>query len=156
MQSAPASPEELVALEGRIDEWLVAEAAGNPAIEGIERGEPDERRWYVRVRGEEKDVWTAWFTLGQRTLRFETYLIASPIENSSEFYEYLLRRNRDLTGMSFQIGEEDAVFLAGSIGVAAVDEVELDRILGSMWVYVERVFRRALQIGFASRLPGSK
>ncbi len=151
MQSPPATPEELAALELRIDQWLVAESADNSAVEAVERGEPGERRWFVRVRGEDKDVWTAWFTLGQRTLRFETYVMPAPDENHAEFYAYLLRRNQDFTGLSLRIGEEDAVFLAGSLPVAAISEAELDRVLGSMWAYVERIFKPALRIGFGSR-----
>jgi len=156
MEPAPATSEELDALESRIDHWLNTGAADNPAVDAVERGEPRQRRWYVRVLGDDKDVWTAWFTLGQRTLRFETYLMPSPEENSAEFYAHLLRRNRILTGMSLHIGEEDAIFLAGSLPVAAVTEAELDRILGSMWAYVERIFKPALRIGFESRFsdPG--
>lgn len=155
MEPAPATPEELDALESRIDGWLNAGAAENPAVDAVERGEPGQRRWYVRVLGDDKDVWTAWFTLGQRTLRFETYLMPAPEENHAEFFAHLLRRNQKLTGMSLQLGEEDAIFLAGSLLVAAVTEAELDRILGSMWAYVERIFKPALRIGFESRFSDS-
>ena len=53
---------------------------------------------------------------------------------------------------------EDGVYCLGAavrdhrqLPVAAIDEAELDRILGSMYAYVERFFRPALRIGFASR-----
>ncbi len=140
-----------MAIEHRIDRWLAAEMADNPAIEAVERGGDDMIRWFVRLRGEEKDVWTAWLTLRQRTLRFETYLMPAPEENQATFYEHLLRRNHTLTGMALEIGDEEAVFLAGSLPVAAITEAELDRILGSMWAYVERCFRPALRLGFASK-----
>ncbi len=143
---------DLAALAARIDAWLAAAATDNPAIDAVERGKPGECRWYVRLRGEDKEIWTAWWTLGQRTLRFETFLMPAPEENEAEFYRHLLRRNHDLTGMALEIGDESAIFLAGSLPVEAVTEAELDRILGSMWAYVERVFRPALKIGFASRL----
>ena len=146
-----AGPAELDALEARIDEWLRRELADNPVVAAVERGEPGERRWYVRVNGETKDVYTIWFTLRQRTLAFETYVMPAPDENHALFYEHLLRRNRRLHGMAFCIGEEDAVFLAGALPVHAVDVGELDRILGSVYAYVEQCFRPALRIGFASR-----
>ena len=146
--SPPADPDELAALEARIDAWLVAEAADNPLIDAVERGASGERRWYVRLLGEEKDVWTAWWTLDQRTFRYETFLMPAPDENEGAFYENLLIRNRELTGMHLEIGDEHAVFLAGSLPVRAVSEADLDRILGSMWAYVERIFRPALRIGF--------
>ena len=148
--SPPASPEELAAIEQRIDGWLATAKADNPAIEAVERSDDDLIRWFVRLRGDEKDVWTAWLTLRQRTLRYETYLLPAPAENHAAFYEHLLRRNHTLTGMALEIGDEEAVFLAGSLPVAAVTEAELDRILGSMWAYVERCFRPALRLGFPS------
>ncbi|MBT5140144.1 MAG: hypothetical protein HOH36_04760 [Acidimicrobiaceae bacterium] len=151
MQSPPASAEELAALEAQIDGWLERESMENSAIDAFERDTGDLARWYVRLLGEEKDIWTAWLTLGQRTLRYETYVMPAPEENEGEFYAHLLRRNHKLTGLSLEIGEEEAVFLAGSIPVAAVTDIELDRILGSMWAAVELVFKPALRIGFASR-----
>ena len=154
--SPPATDAELDALEERITAWLDAEAAENPMIDAVERGTPAERRWYVRLLGEEKDVWTAWWTLNQRTFRYETFLMPAPEENEQAFYEHLLIRNRDLTGMKLEIGEEHAIFLAGSLPVAAVTDAELDRVLGSMWAYVEKIFRPALRIGFASRFGDSR
>lgn len=142
---------ELDAIEQRIDAWLANELETNPVVAAVERGEPSERRWYVRVLGESKDVFTIWFTLRQRTLHYETYVMPAPDENHAQFFEHLLRRNRKTTGMSFCIGEEDAVFLAGSLPVHAVDEGELDRILGSLYMYVEQFFQPALRIGFATR-----
>ena len=123
-------------------------------IDAVERGGPGERRWYVRLLGEEKDGWTAWWTINQRTFRYETFLMPAPEENEKEFYEHLLVRNRELTGMNLEIGDEHAIFLAGSLPVHAVTEADLDRVLGSMWAYVEKIFRPALRIGFASRFGG--
>jgi len=153
VQSPPASPEELAALERRIDTWLAVAMDENPAVEAVERSDDDLVRWYVRLRGEEKDVWTAWWTLGQRTLRYETFLMPAPEENRGEVFEQLLRRNRKLTGLKLEIGEEEAIFLAGSLPVAAVTDAELDRILGSMWAAVELIFRPAMRLAFASRFP---
>ena len=138
-------------VERRIDEWLAAIAAGWLPVEAIERGEGDERRWYVRLRGEDKDFTTVWLTLGQRTLRYETYVMPAPEENHAVFYEHLLRRNDGLVGAHFSIGAEDAVFLRGELPVAVLDAAELDRVLGTLYAAVERCFRPALAIGFASR-----
>ena len=146
-----AADDELDIIELRIDTWLREELDSNPIVAAVERGESGERRWYVRVLGESKDVFTIWFTLRQRTLHYETYVMPAPDENHGQFYEHLLRRNRRTNGMAFCIGEEDAVFLAGSLPVHAIDEGELDRILGSLYSYVEQFFLPALRIGFASR-----
>jgi hypothetical protein len=144
----------LWAIEANIDEWLHRAAAENPVIAAIDRGEPGQRRWYVRMRGEQKDFTTVWLTLGQRTLRYETYVMPAPEENHAELYEHLLRRNERLVGAHFSIGVEDAVFLRGELALPALDEAELDRVLGSLYAYVEQCFRPAMRIGFASRFTG--
>jgi hypothetical protein len=146
-----ADEQQLDLIDIQITDWLANELATNPIVAAVERGEPSERRWYIRVLGESKDIFTIWFTLRQRTLHYETYVIPAPDENHAQFFEHLLRRNRKINGMSFCIGEEDAVFLAGSLPVHAIDDGELDRILGSIYMYVEQFFLPALRIGFATR-----
>ena len=143
----------LAAIADRIDLWLQAMRSTNPAIAAIDRGGPElaERRWYVRMRGDEKEFTTVWITLGQRTLRYETYVMPAPEENAVGLYEYLLRRNDSLVGAHFAVGAEDAVYLRGELPLAALSEPELDRVVGSLYAYVERYFMSALRIGFASR-----
>lgn len=146
--------ESLAVLERRIDEWLSKLASSNSSIAAIDRADPDpafQARWYVRMTGESKDFITVWITLGQRTLRYETYVMPAPEENVAEFNENLLRRNDKLIGAHFSIGLEDAVYLRGDMPLSALSEPELDRIVGSMYAYVEQVFRPLLHIGFASR-----
>lgn len=148
----PSSDAELDALEARIDAWLAEQRADNPVVAAVERDlESGERRWFVRVRGEQKDVFTIWFHLRQRTLHYETYVMPAPEEDHAAFYEHLLRRNLKLYGAAFAIGDEEAVFLVGQLANDAVTEAELDRILGSLYAWVEQFFRPALRIGFASR-----
>ena len=110
-------------------------------VAAIDRGEGDERRWFVRLRGEDKDFTTVWLTLGQRTLRYETYVMPAPEENAAELYEHLLRRNERLVGAHFSIGVEDAVFLRGELPVGALDEAELDRAIGTLYATVEQCFQ---------------
>ena len=137
-------------IEGEIDQWLSGFAATNPAIVAIDRGDADDLRWYVRMRGDEKEFITVWLTLGQRTLRYEAYVIPAPEENAESLYENLLRRNERLIGLHFAIGIEDAVFLRGDLPLAALCEAELDRIIGSLYATTEQCFQGLLRIGFAS------
>lgn len=152
MAQRPFTTDELDALEERIDSWLARQLHGNPVVAAVERDrESAERRWFVRVTGEEKDVFSLWFRLDQRCLHYETYVMPAPEENHAAFYQHLLQRNLKLHGAAFAIGEEDAVFLTGQLTNGCVDDEELDRILGSLYVWVEQFFRPALRIGFASR-----
>ncbi len=148
----PASEAELDALEARIDGWLGSFREEHDIVAAVDRGEPGERRWYVRMAGEEKDYTTVWLTLKQRALHVETYVMPAPEENHAAFFEHLLRRNRETRMLWFCVGDEDAVYLVGQVPLALLDEATIDRVLGSAYVYVERFFRPALRIGFASRV----
>jgi hypothetical protein len=147
----PPSAEELATVAATVDSWAAAELADNPVVAAVEQGEPGEGRWYVRVHGEDKDVFAIWLTLRQRMLHYETYVMPAPEENHAEFYEHLLRRNDKIVGAAFSIGIEDAVFLKGAIPVHTVDAPALDHVLGLLYATVEQCFRPALRIGFASR-----
>ena len=136
--------------EELIERWLAKQLDENPIAVAVDR-DPDVRRWFLRLRGEERDFTTIWLTLGQRTLHYETYFLPAPEESQREVYEYLLRRNAKLFGMRFAIGPEAAIYLVGQMPLSAVDEGELDRVVGSTYAYVEQYFRPVLQMAFASR-----
>ena len=142
--------EDLARLEGRVDEWLNELGAAYDHIIAVDRSTDGEIRWYVRMRGEEKDFTTVWLTLGQRTLKYETYVMGAPEENEAEFYESLLRRSDRLVGAHFSVGFEDAVYLRGETPVSRVSLDDLDRVLGTLYAEVERCFQALLRIGFAS------
>ncbi|MBI4885242.1 MAG: YbjN domain-containing protein [Actinobacteria bacterium] len=146
-------PPSLQGYERSIDGWLQRFAVDNPSLEAIDRGESGEPepRWYVRLRGEEKEHITVWFTLGQRTLRYEVYVLPAPPENAAAVYEMALRRNDKLVGAHFAIGVEDAIFLRGELPLTSLNEAELDRIVGSLYSYVEQSFPALLRLGFASK-----
>jgi hypothetical protein len=145
---------ELDAVEALIDAWATRQLDELDVVQAVERGEPGERRWFIRVTGEAKDVFTIWLHLRQRTLRYETYLLPAPEENAERVYEHALRRNHELYGVAFTIGEEDALFLRGHLPSEAVTDAELDRVLGSLYSLTERFFRPLLNLAFESRLKG--
>jgi hypothetical protein len=143
-------------LRAKIDAWLNEFAAGNPLVAAVDRGTSDgttlgEPRWFVRMIGDDKDFVTVWLTLGQRTVRYETYVMPAPEENRAAVMEILLRRNDQLIGVHFSIGQEDAVYLRGEIPDTALSADELDRVLGTVYVTVEDNFRALLELAFASR-----
>lgn len=146
-------------LRGRIDTWLDEFGTDNPMIAAIDRGTSDdtsfgEPRWYVRMIGDDKDFTTVWLTLGQRTLRYETYVMPAPEEHHAEVMEMVLRRNDALVGVHFSIGAENALYLRGEMPDIAVSSDELDRVLGTIYSTVEAMFRPLLKLGFASRFNG--
>jgi hypothetical protein len=143
--------EQLAAVDRLIDSWLAELADEHDHILAVDRDGGGALRWYVRMRGEDKEFTTVWLTLGQRTLRYETYVMPAPEENVADLYEHLLRRNDGLVGAHFSIGVEDAVFLRGEMPIGNVSLDEIDRALGTLYAQVEQCFRALLRIGFRSR-----
>jgi len=148
---APPSSDERSAARDDLTGWLDG-LSDNPVVAAVVKDEESSaERWFVRVNGEAKDVYSVWFELGQRTLAYETYVMPAPEENDAAFYEQLLVRNDSLRELAFTIGEEHAVFLKGRIDLRHVSDESLDRILGSVYEAIERCFTPALRIGFATR-----
>ncbi len=145
-----------VGLERRIDEWLATVHSQHPNAVAAQRSTEESDRWMVRLRGEAKEFTTIWLRLGQRTLRYETYVMPYPEENVNEVFELLLRRNERLVGAHYSLGAESAVFLNGELVLAAVDERELDRIIGTLYATVEAQFTDLVRLGFASRFTHSQ
>lgn len=146
----PARPEELAELGTLIDAWTTRLSEGESAVAAVDY-EPESRRWYVRMRGDDKAFTTVWLTLRERSLHYETYFMPAPEENTGECFEFLLRVNTRLVNMAFAIGLEDAVYLVGQVPFDDVDEDTLDEIIGASYAYSEQYFRQAMTIGFASK-----
>ena len=136
-----------------VERWLERQRHENPALVSIDRA-PDIDRWYVRLRGEERDLVAVWLTVRDYTLHYETYFMPAPEERRADVFEFLLRRNQRLFAMRFSIGPEDAIYLTGQLPLGAVDEAELDRVVGSAYAYVEQWFRPAMRLGFGARFRG--
>ena len=153
MPVEPASKEQLDELGVLIRSWAESSKEMNELVLAVDQL-PMDRRWFIRLAGEEKQVTTIWFHLRERTLHFETQFMPSPEENREQLFEYLLRLNNKLFGVRFSIGDEDAVYLMGQLPWSAVDEDELDRIVGSAYAYTEQYFRPAMRIGYQSKFKG--
>ncbi len=139
-----------------IDDWGERELGSGGALVAVDRqqgGDPvtGAPRWYLRLRGDEKEFVTVWLTLHQRTLHHETQFMPAPETNVEATWEYLLTKNADLAGMAFALGAEDAVYLVGRVPVERVDDEELDRIMGGSLAYTDLCFPTAMSLGYQGR-----
>lgn len=156
MTRRPATDVELEFLESRMDDWLAAWARSQevgapgerPLLLDVTRDDEVSRRWYVRLAGEARDVIAVWLTLRQRTLTYESYVLPAPPQHTAEVADFVLRRNYSLVGAQYGVGPEEALYLTGELPTHCVDEDELDRIVGSLWAYIERDFPTLLRLAF--------
>ena len=154
MSELPISPERLSELTEVISGWLDNQLSSKTLVQSVEHNH-NESRWYVRISGEDKDNSMVLFTLGQRTLHFETYFMPSPEENRQDVFQYLLRKNSKLYGVSFGVGSEEAVYLSGQINSEVINSDTLDWVLGTIYKTVEECFKPALRLGFESRFKNN-
>ncbi len=136
-----------------VDGWAARPLAEGGALVAVDRqqgGDPvtGAPRWYLRLRGEEKEFVTVWLTLWQRSLRHEAQFMPAPETNVEATWEYLLKKNADLVGMAFALGAEDAVYLVGRVAWSKVDDDELDRIIGASLAYTDDCFPTAMSLGY--------
>ncbi|WP_239676634.1 YbjN domain-containing protein [Natronosporangium hydrolyticum] len=90
--------------------------------------------------------------LGEHALRVEAFVMRAPDERHEQLWAWLLRRNARMYGVAFAIDGAGDVYLTGRVGLAAVTEDELDRLLGSVLTYADESFDTMLEIGFASAI----
>jgi len=145
-------------LHGWMSEW---HAKGLPGeLDHVHA--PDERghyHWLVRLRGDEKDVITIWFSLRQRTVHVECELMPAPEENKEALYAFLLKKNAELREVHLALGPEQGVYLVTQLPAAEITADRVDELLGAVLTYVDELFVNAMSLGYQSlyrRRKGSR
>ena len=135
-----------------LHEWARDWPQGVLAIEHQEQ--PDERghyHWLVRLKGDERDVITVWFSLRQRTVFVETEVMPAPEANQEALYRFLLVKNVDLREVHLAIGPEDGIYLVTQIPVGEVTGERLDELIGATVTYVDEIYPTVMSLGFNDR-----
>ena len=137
-----------------LDDVLVAWArewtSGGLFGEIEHRDEPDPRgdyHWLIRVRGEEKDVITLWWRLGQRRVHVECELMPAPEENHEALFRFLLTRNATLAPLHCAMGPEEGIYLVGSLALDEVNVAKVDEIVAATVTQVDEIYPTAMTMG---------
>ena len=94
-----------------------------------------------------------WLTLGERTLRYEAYVMPAPEENAEKLYEQLVASKRTTRGYPLCDRHRRCSVSSWRIAAVGAAEAELDRLIGSLFATIEQCYQGLLRIGFASRFP---
>jgi hypothetical protein len=131
-------------LEERIELWL------EDPESSVEYAEQVDGRWAVRMRQETRDATTVWFEVGERSLRYEAYVMPAPVV-PTEVHRQALVRNASAWRCFFAVDDEGAVVLRGRVPADRVTIGELDRVLGEIYETIEIAFRPMVRAGFPGR-----
>ena len=139
-----------------IDDWAAGELATEGALVAVDRqtgGRPGDRRPALvsaAARGRE-GIRDGVAHLAAADPASRDAIHAGSRDQHRATWEYLLKRNADLLGMSFALGPEDAVYLVGRVPVERVDDEELDRVIGASLAYTDECFPTAMTLGYEGR-----
>ncbi len=104
----------------------------------VEYAEEVEGRWAIRVRQEVRPYTTVWWTPGERSIRFEAYVLPLPSATPAAMLYQCLVRNRDTWRVRFAVDRrEGAVLLVGRIPVECLTRDELELALGEVYETIE-------------------
>lgn len=105
-------------------------------------------RWYVRFGCDGRDATTIYFDFHQRSLHIEVYFLPAPAYHHQEIYELLLRANHDAYGIAASMAPDGEIYLRGRRLLTHLDDAEIDRLIGSVYVFTERWFPRVIKLAF--------
>lgn len=125
-------------LERRIAAWIEDEGSSVGYAEEVEG------RWAVRVGQETRDATTVWFTVGERSLEYEAYVLPAG-EGTVDLFRQALQRNMRGWRSFFALDGEGALLLRGRLPEAQVTDQELDFALGEIYEAIEVGFRPLLR-----------
>ncbi len=131
-------------LTRQIDTWLADPDSA------VEYAEELDGRWAVRIRQETRDATTVWFTPGERSLRYEAYVLPVPPGATDVFREVLVRNGRSWRAF-FALDDEGGLVLRGRMARHWVTPDELELVLGEIYEMVEVAFRSLVRSAFETR-----
>ncbi len=120
---------------------LLAEVIAGWVADGdsaVEYAEEVDGRWAIRVRQGVRPFTTVWWHPGERSLRFEAYVLPLPPGDRSELLYQCLVRNRSTFRVRFAVdAREEAVLVVGRIPDEWVTRSELELALGEIYEAIE-------------------
>ncbi|MFM9151918.1 MAG: YbjN domain-containing protein [Candidatus Planktophila sp.] len=120
--------------------------------QGLEYDHPSEHTFLVSLPGQTKLATHCALIVGDHTLSINAFVIRKPDENAGDVHAWCMAKNASMYGIAFATNELGDIYLVGRLPIDAVNEVELDRLLGSVLQYADNAFNPLLELGFADAI----
>lgn len=102
--------------------------------------------------GEKKLQTAVRLDVGPHALGVHAFVCRAPDENHERVYRWMLQRNLRLLGIAFGLDAMGDIYLDGRLPLEAVDDQQLDRLLGSVLSTADESFNILLELGFATAI----
>ena len=122
------------------------------ADQNLEYDRPSEHTFLVTLPGQTKLATHCALVVGDHTLSINAFVIRKPDENAGDVHAWCMAKNAAMYGIAFATNELGDIYLVGRLPLAAVNEVELDRLLGSVMQYADSSFNPLLELGFSNAI----
>ena len=106
----------------------------------------------VQIPGEHKRLTSVLISVGQYSVRFESFVCRSPEGNQEQVYRFLLSRNHSLYGLAYTLDNLGDIYLIGRTRLDHLDTKELDHLCGQILQTIEEDFTTLITLGFRSAL----
>ena len=120
--------------------------------QGLDYERSSTNTFLVTLPGQTKLATHCALIVGDHTLSINAFVIRKPDENASEVHAWCMAKNAAMYGIAFATNELGDIYLVGRLPLGAVNEVELDRLLGSVLQYADSAFNPLLELGFADAI----
>ena len=109
--------------------------------------------YLVTLRGARRPVSPVWLIAGEQAVTVEAFVVHL-LEDSAvaAVHRHVLRRNNALRGVHYGTDEVGDLFLTGSLSLADVTPVGVDRLLGELWQLLEDDYPTVLSLAYGDRL----
>jgi hypothetical protein len=122
------------------------------ADQNLDCDRPSEHTFLVTLPGQTKLATHCALVVGDHTLSINAFVIRKPDENAGDVHAWCMAKNAAMYGIAFATNELGDIYLVGRLPLGAVNEVELDRLLGSVMQYADSSFNPLLELGFADAI----
>ena len=114
--------------------------------------EKNGQNFLVTLPGEKKLQTHCALIVGDHSLSISAFVIRKPDENEASVHHWCMSKNASMYGLAFAINPLGDIYLVGRLPLDAVNQQELDRILGSVLQYSDSSFNPLLELGFANAI----
>ena len=118
----------------------------------LEYERKDDNTFLVSLPGEKKLQTHCALIVGDHSLSINAFVIRKPDDNAAAVHAWCMSKNAAMYGIAFATNELGDIYLVGRLPLAAVNEVELDRLLGSVMQYADSSFNPLLELGFSNAI----
>ncbi|MGE3285267.1 MAG: YbjN domain-containing protein [Pseudonocardia sp.] len=114
------------------------------------RREPGQ--FLVTLPGTKRLQTHCWLVAREHAVFVQAFVCRRPDEEHEAVHRFLLQRNARLYGVHYALDRIGDIHLVGRIARHAVDQDELDRVLGQVLEAADGDFNTLLELGFASSI----